>query len=194
MNSNRQDVILEIQVFFRHIAGLLPGFTTPVFPIHTQSPGDMAGWSSSDYRALIEQGRIQLARQRDDIEHVRGRAQVLFSTSLGSIGLSWLILGTVVTRVSSFIFWTASVIVLAIALLGAASVVVSKKTLGEIDTTLLSLQHGNVERALAAAYATSISAGENAVGTEITVFRDAVMILIAGFALLVFSGYLAILR
>ncbi|MGM0931162.1 MAG: hypothetical protein ACQEXN_15860 [Actinomycetota bacterium] len=173
----------EAIVYMDHVLGLLPGRNVHYFAVDQGKPGDMAGWDATDKILLIEQGRIQLERQRQDLENIRQRAQFLFTTTLGTIGLVSLGFPQLATHSGALILWFLGVTVLVMAMLGAAGVVVAKKLLREIHTSLLSMQASPLYDALAIAYAGSISQGENTVATQITVFRDAVFCLIVGLLL-----------
>lgn len=177
----------EATVYFDHVLGLLPGRNVRYFAADQVQPGDMGGWDAADKMLLIEQARIQLGRQRQDLEHIRQRAQFLFTTTLGTIGLVSLGFPVLATHLGALLLWAFGMTVLVLALLGAAGVVVAKKLLGEIHTTLLSKQISPLHNSLAAAYAGSISQGENTVATQITVFRDSVFCLILGLLLVAAS-------
>jgi hypothetical protein len=57
-----------------------------------------------------------------------------------------------------------------------------RSTFGMIDAALLSQQERPVLPAVARAYAESVAEGHNTVGTRLTVFRDAVLLVIIGAA------------
>lgn len=177
----------ETSVYFDHVVGLLPGKTVSSFSADQTTAGDMTEWLDSDKLLLIEQGRIQLARQRQDLENIRQRAQFLFTTALGTIGFATLGFEKLFTQLVPILIWFLGMLILTIALLGAAAVVVAKKELVEIHTSLLSMQGSPLHDSLAIAYATSMSQGENTVATQITVFRDAVFFLIFGIFVIVTS-------
>lgn len=177
----------ETNVYFNHVLGLLPGKSVSSFSADQTTAGDMTKWMESDKLLLIEQGRIQMARQRQDLENIRQRAQFLFTTALGTIGLATLGFEKIFTQTVPLLLWFLGILVLVIALLGTAAVVVAKKDLMEIHTSLLSMQVSPLHDSLAQAYATSMSNGENTVATQITVFRDAVFFLIIGISLIATS-------
>ncbi|NQD42288.1 hypothetical protein [Glutamicibacter halophytocola] len=177
----------EASVYFDHVVGLLPGKSVSSFSADQSTAGDMTEWTDSDKLLLIEQGRIQLARQRQDLENIRQRAQFLFTTALGTIGLATLGFEKLATQIGPLLLWSLGMLILMIALLGTAAVVVAKKELREIHTSILSMQRSPLHNSLAPAYATSMSQGENTVATQITVFRDAVFLLIVGLLLVATS-------
>lgn len=170
----------ETSVYFDHVVGLLPGKSVSSFSADQTTAGDMTEWTDNDKLLLIEQGRIQLARQRQDLENIRQRAQFLFTTALGTIGVATLGFEKLATQIGPLLLWSLGMLILMIALLGTAAVVVTKKELREIHTSILSMQQSPLHDSLAPAYATSMSQGENTVATQITVFRDAVFFLIVG--------------
>lgn len=181
----------ETSVYFDHVLGLVPGKSIRSFSADQTTAGDMADWTADDKLLLIEQGRIQLARQRQDLENIRQRAQFLFTTTLGAIGLATLGFEKLATQIGPLLLWSLGMLILTIALLGTAAVVVAKKELREIHTSILSMQRSPLHDSLAPAYATSMSQGENTVATQITVFRDAVFFLILGL-LLVASSWIVL--
>jgi len=92
----------------------------------------------------------------------------------------------------AFLAWVVSGAATFIGILGAAAVVVARKSVGEVDTSILSQVSPPIEEDLARAYANSISEGENTVATEITVFRDAVFFVVVGVTFLGAAWVLAI--
>lgn len=173
------NVHLEWGVYFWHVLGLVrPGREVPSFTIHQNATGDLKDWDAADYDLLIEQGRAQIARQRTDLEHTRGRAQFLFTTGLGVLTLSMATLPHVVTSLFAYALWVVGILATLVSVLGAAAVVVVRKDFRDVDTALVSQQYSPVSVAVARAYAASVSEGENTVATQVTNLRNAVAALL----------------
>jgi hypothetical protein len=77
-------------------------------------------------------------------------------------------------------------------LLGAVAVVVANKEVGIIDTARLSRQHNPILPELAAAYARVVRKGENTIATQITVYRDAVLLVLVGATLSGMAWFVAV--
>jgi len=185
----------ELAVYFSHVGALLwPGRATKSFVVHSWGSGTLLGWKPQQLTLLIEQGRLQLSRQRQDLENIRSRGQFLFTAAIGVLGLIGLVLPEIAGSVDllAFLAWVVSGAATFIGILGAAAVVVARKSVGEVDTSILSQVSPPIEEDLARAYANSISEGENTVATEITVFRDAVFFVVVGVTFLGAAWVLAI--
>ena len=176
----------EIRAYFYQVRGLWPGIEVPSLIVHQVRVGDLAGWQKEEIGLLVEQAREQLGRQRDDVEAVRQRAQFLFSTCLGALVLFGLALSQLAVSIGGFIVGVIAGLLVVGSLLGTAGVVVARKELGIVDSALLSQVDPPVLETLARALARSVSTGENTLATLITVYRDAVFLLILG--MVVFAG------
>lgn len=169
-----------MRAYLFQVRGLIPGIEVPSLIVHRLTPGDLDGWGPEDLLLLVENARHQLDRQRNDIEAVRQRAQFLFSTCLGALGL----FGLAAAQFAQSLGWFclalfAGSLVLA-AMLGAAGVVVARKELRIVDSAHLSSISPPVLKILAKGSAGSVATGENTLATLITVYRDAVFLLILG--------------
>ncbi len=184
----------EARVYLSHVLALIvPGHPVASLSVHPNTSGSLKDWRSEDYALLIEQGRLQVARQRQELENVRSRAQFLFTTSLGVFAIAVGLSSQIKESLPASAIWAIAVVVALASLLGAASVVVARKDYRDVDATLVSQQHSPVSHAVSKAYAESVSAGENTVATQITVFRDAVSLLIISFLLLSLAYVISIL-
>lgn len=144
----------ELEMYLRHLLGLWPGKAIPVFAVHNMEPEDVSAWQDAEHQLLVDEGRRQLDVQRDQLEQVRGRAQFLFTTCLGLVAVSFAGRSTVfeATSIWAPAIWSLSLLLTALGALGAASVVVARKSLGAIDTTLLTTVKRPVMPELAASY------------------------------------------
>lgn len=190
MTTSRSDRVelagREVRAFGYQVRGLWPGVEVPSLIVHPMDVGRLDDWDDRDLELLVEQAGGQLNRQRGDIEAVRQRAQFLFSTCLGSLGLFGLAASQVSTSIVAFIVGALACLLVVTSLLGAAGVVVARKELGIVDASLLSQVEPPILRTLAESLAGAVGTGENTLATLITVYRDAVFLLIIG--VILFAG------
>jgi hypothetical protein len=171
---------LEFRAYLLQVRGLWPGVLVPSLIVHQIDVGSLDGWTEDDCTLLIEQAREQLNRQRIDMEAIRQRAQFLFTTCLGTLGLAGLAVAQMSVSLIWFLLGAVGTVLIVGSLLGAAGVVVARKDLGIVDSVLLSKVGSPIRWVLAKALAESVQIGENTVATLITVYRDAVLLLLAG--------------
>jgi hypothetical protein len=185
----------EAKVFLQHILGLWPGKRVPVFRVHEAEPGDVTNWATEDLGLLIDEGRRQLDRQGRDLEQIRGRAQYVLTATLGLVVLLFAGARTMAEADSvwPFLVWSLAIGSTVLGLLGTAAVVVASKDMGVIDATRLSQQQQGIRSTLAAAYARVVRVGENTLATHLTVFRDAVLLVLLGAALYGAAWLIAVL-
>ena len=176
----------EARAYAYQVRGLWPGIKVPSVIAHQIEPGDLTGWSTDDLAILTQHAREQLQRQRADIEAIRQRAQFLFSTCLAALGLLGLAMPQTAATILGFGLSCLAASLILVSLLGGASVIVARKDLRMVDAAHLSTFDPPVGPLLARGLAMSIGDGENTVATLITVYRDAVLLLIIGMA--VFAG------
>lgn len=171
------------RIYFGHLlAVFLVGHSPPSVSAHRNPPGDIAEWGDECLELLVEEGRRQVDRQREHLERVRSRAQVLFALAFPVLGV--LVAATSPPQwrwpqLSDLVVWLG-VFSTALALLGAVSVMTATARLGTIDAALLSAYEQPVLGQLAADYAQIVSTGENTVSTRLTVFREATLWLMVG--------------
>lgn len=175
----------EVVVYLAHVAALfLPGVRVRQFQVHPGGVGSLEGWGDDDFRLLVEEGRRQLDRQRTDLDRIQTRSQLLFTTA--GVLLALLVSESGVVQhhgFAVFIFWYMGLVLIVLGLLGAAALMTARGTFGMVDAALLSREAPPVLRSVARAHAEQVAAGENTVGTRLTVFRDAVMLVVVGAAL-----------
>jgi hypothetical protein len=172
----------EWRIYLEQLPGLWAGRAVPAYSVHNIEPGDLKGWSNEELTILVDEGRQQLGRQSRDLEQVRNRATFLLTTGLGLLALVLAAVSdiTVINNPAPFVVWSLGGLAVLLGVLGAAAVVVANKELGMIDTALLSRQESPIYSGLATAYARAVRAGENTVATQITVYRDAVLLVLVG--------------
>jgi hypothetical protein len=179
----RHDGVAEAQAYLLHLVALFwPGRAVPVFKVDMSTTGDLAGWTKEDRTLLIDEGRRQIDRQRDDLERIRSRSAFLLTTSLGLVAAAV----AVITRVSrdpslaAFVVLAVGLLAVVVGLLGAASLLTAQSEISSIHASLLSRQTSPIDAPTALAYASMVRTGENTVATRLTLFRDATSLLVIG--------------
>ncbi len=174
-------------IYFAHVVGLVaPGEEIPVFRAHQITPAPLDGWTDDDLERMVDEGHRQLDCQFSDLERIRGRAQWLLTT--GAAITAALGSALVATDPSGLILllWIPSLILLGCGVAGAAAVMTVRADFNTIDTAVLSNKKAPILTVLATSYSRMLATGENTVATRLTVFRQAVLFVIAG-------GYLGLL-
>jgi hypothetical protein len=172
----------EATVYLAHVLGvLMPGRKVPAFVVHTVEPVSTTNWEVVDHQLLVEEGRRQLDRQIGDLAEIRGRAQFVVTSGLALVALIFAGVRIIANArgPAAFILWCAAIVLALLGILGASAVIVARKEIGAIDAALMTYQTPPVLPGLAAAYARTIRAGEDTIATQITVYRDAVLMVLA---------------
>lgn len=173
----------ELRMYLAHLRGIWPGARVPVYEVHPGAPGDIATWETDDCQVLVDEGRRQLDAQRDQTEQIRGRSQFLFTTSLGLAAISFAGRSTVFAAKNDapLGIWSLGLLFTTLGLLGATSVIVARKEFGSIDTAVMTTAYQPpVLPKLAAGYSRQVSKGANTMTTLLTVYRDAVLLIVLG--------------
>lgn len=194
-DSRLREAAKEWGVYFRHLPGLWPGSRVPVFEAHTIEQGDLDGWSDEELTYALEEGRRQLDQLFQDLETVRTRAQFLFTTAVGFLVVIFAGRHTMVDAKSVFpwLVWSLGIVTAVLSLLGSAAVVVARKDLRAIDVVLLTTWTKRpILRELVAMYGRSVRASSNTMTTQITMFRDAVWLLLVAALLYGLAWVLAV--
>lgn len=181
MASGLRDFRRGQSVYLAHVISLfLPGHGVPVFKSDQLGPQNVQSWDKDELKLLIEEGRRQIDRQQSDLEHIRGRAQWLFtvgaavSAALGTGMIAAYPHGAIA------VLWLVALLLLVYGIGGAAAILTVKADFRTVHTAVLSGLEQPVEPRLAAAYAGMMSTGENTVATRLTIFRHAVVFCLAG--------------
>lgn len=150
----------------------------------------MTDWSNEERRLLIDEGRRQLDRQRDDLERIRTRAQVLFAASLALGGVVASLYDAIrdASCTVVWVLWAVALLLAAWSAAGAAATAVVRADMEVIHVAVLSRREPPIESELAADYAAAVRAGENAVAVRLTNLRWAVSYLLAA-ALLTLASW-----
>lgn len=174
----------EARMYFAHLKGVWPGCKVPSFRQYPDSGSTPKAWTDDDYRLLIEEGRRQLDAQREQFEQVRSRGQFLLTTSIG--------LGAVALAGRSRMFsagfvphalWAMGFVFAVLGFLGSASVIVARKDIGSIDAAKMVDYKSPVLSEVGKGYSRQVKTGANTAATLVTVYRDAVfLVLLAAIA------------
>lgn len=174
---------LEIGMYLRHVRGLLiPGITVSILRTDAIEPGSLADWDDDALGIVVDEGRRQLDRQSERFDRVRSGAQLLFTTALALL----VVLGASAQRVLDHdglvlqSAWVLGLVAVASGMLGAAAILTVKTEFGGIHTALLSHSGPEPLRELAVAYTQQVSTGENTLNARVTVYRDAVWLVLVG--------------
>jgi hypothetical protein len=174
---------LEIAMYLRHVRGLLiPGITVSIVETDTLEPESLDGWGDDALRIVVDEGRRQIDRQSERFDRVRSGAQFLFTTALALL----VVLGASAHRVLDQegvvlrVAWMIGLVAVAGGTLGAAAILTVKAEFGSIHTALLSRSGPDPLRDLAVAYTQQVRAGENTLNARVTVYRDAVWLVLVG--------------
>jgi hypothetical protein len=174
---------LEIAMYLRHVRGLLiPGIEVAVVQTDTLEPESLDDWNDDALQVIIDEGRRQIDRQSERFDRVRSGAQFLFTTALALL----VVLGAAAHRILHQegvvlrVAWVLGLAAVAGGALGAAAILTVKAEFGSIHTALLSRSGPDPIRDLAVAYTQQVRAGENTVNARLTVYRDAVWLVLIG--------------
>lgn len=175
-------------IYFLHLLALItPGHEIKRHAAHTTEPAALEGWSRWDRQMMIEEGRRQADRQLSDLQAVQARAQWLFTVGLAAtVAVGGVLRADKPHDWPRIVLFIASLLMLAIGLAGAAAITVVRADFNSIDTAVLSHKPLPTEMYLAAAYSRMLRVGEETISTRITIFRQAVVWIIAG-------GYLGLI-
>jgi hypothetical protein len=173
----------EWAAYLRNILGLWPGHQVPVFIVHNVPIGDLTNWSDAELTLVLDEGRRQLDRLFDEVEKVRVRSQFLFTST---VALLVVVLAGRHTMLATkndvpLALWALAIAVVGLGMLGTASIIASRKDLRAIDAAkFTTTEERPLLRELVAAHARSVKESTNTVYTQITMFRDAVLVVMIG--------------
>jgi hypothetical protein len=182
-SDEEQETARKQKVFFLTVLGLIqPNREVPVVAAHPVPVGDISSWDKDERKLLVEEGRRQLDRQASEFERIQNRAQQLFTVGLALSAAIAALLPAVHKAHCTWatIVWIASIVMVFVGVLGAAAVVSVRADFEMIDMAVLSNYQPPVEPKLTADYAAMLRKGENTNASRLTVFRLAIVWIIAG--------------
>lgn len=178
----------ELGLYFRHVWSVVALSSDLDVPTTygDLAPADLGDWDADELDLMIDEGRRQLDSLATQFEQTRSRGQFLFTLGValvvpaGAVGA---------TRFDDsfplFMVWFLGFLSLAVAVLGAAAVVVAPGQLKGIDAVLLSHppESGDVRLELASAYPRAVTTSADTVRVRHSLLRDSVWFLVIGLAL-----------
>lgn len=169
-------------IYASHVVALITGSGAKAYDADKNPTGDLGAWQDPDLDTLIEEGRRQLDRQHDDLERVRGRAQVLFTVGVALVGVVGGLRSTISSAHQMWLndLWFASLAVLGWSVLGAAATAVVRADLSTIHAAVLSRYTPPVKTKLAGDYASIMMKNENQLATRLINMRISVTVLLIG--------------
>jgi hypothetical protein len=173
----------EWTAYLCNILGLWPGRQVPVFVVHNVPIGDLSNWTDAELTLVLEEGRRQLDRLFDEVEKVRVRSQFLFTSTVALLVVVLAGRHTMSAAKNdiSLALWALAIAVVGLGMLGTASIIASRKDLRAIDTAMFTTtEERPLLRELVTAHARSVKDSTNTVYTQITMFRDAVLVVMIG--------------
>jgi hypothetical protein len=178
----------EARGYLSYVAALLyPGRSVPVFEQPPKLVINMQRLSPSDKALLIEEGRTLLANQADAMGRNQTRAATLLTIAVAELVFLAKAGGDVIAhRGWPYLPWTVGLVVAALSLAGAVSVLTSSAVYGGISADALVRDESPVVDALATQYLDALGPGEATNAARLTVLRDAVWLaVLAGVMLIV---------
>lgn len=176
---------LEALMYWRHLWGLaLPGIWVKTVNVHPNEPKSLDKWDEPSLQLVIDEGRRQLDRQGQRFDRIRTTAQLLFTTSLALLVVLAASAHRILDKEAGTLvaLWIAGLLLVALGMLGAASVLTVNAEFGTIDTAKFTEFENDSLRVLATAYAEQVGIGESTVAARLTVYRDAVWLVLLGAA------------
>lgn len=185
----------EVRYFLEQIPGLWAGRPVPRYPLDDEAVGSLDGASPEDLKLILDTAVRQLESAAQQLEQIRQRGQFLFTTLLALVGFAVIALRAVVNDISvvGFLSWAVAIASLMLALLGATSVIVNQKVMGELNAVWLSRQPKPWLHSLAKDALASVSESRRTVANQVTYFRDSALLTILGAFLLALSWLVATL-
>jgi hypothetical protein len=174
-------IIRGQSIYLAHVVGLIaPGVQVPVHKAHKIHPESLEDWDDGDLDLMIVEGRRQVDRQMTDFDRIGGRAQWLFT-----IGAALMVSGAGrfaghTYRGFDLALWIVGLGLLTLGVGGAAALMATRADFKQIDTAKFSTYETPRKRNLAGSYSRMLSTGENTIATRITVYRQAIVYVIAG--------------
>lgn len=186
--------VSEWRRYLYQLPGLWAGRAVPVYDIGLPEPGSIEGRSDAELEILIDVAKRQLDSQQAQLEEIRQRSQFLFATLLALFGLASASLRSIIgdENVVAFAIWAVSICALFLAILGTTAIIVNKKTMGVIDASWISQQEPPWLPAIAKDAMGGVKASWTTVANQLTYFRDAALLTLAGAAALFLSWGLSI--
>jgi hypothetical protein len=168
-------------IYLAHVVGLIaPGVQVPVHKAHRIQLESLEDWDDGDLSLMIDEGRRQVDRQMTDFDRIGGRSQWLFT-----VGAALVVSGAGRFAGHGYhgfhlALWIVGLALLTLGVGGAAALMATRADFKQIDTAKFSTYKTPRKRNLAGSYSRMLSTGEDTIATRITVYRQAIVYVIAG--------------
>jgi hypothetical protein len=163
-------------------------------PVHENrnEVDDVSEFDDESLKLVVDEGRLQAARQGERFRHATDRGQLLLTVDLALLGFLAALLHHLVQlhgdrKCIALGVWAVSALLTVIGTAAAAAVVVVKATFGGVDTTNMTTWSPPILRKLALDYAEAVIIGELTADLRVTVFRRATRITVWGAVLAAFA-------
>ncbi len=178
---------------WKHETGATRAFLWALFmggdlsPVHKNpnKVGNVSKFDPASLELVIDEGRLQAARQGERFRHATDRGQLLLTVDLALLGFLAALLHHLLQlhgdwKDTSLGIWAISALLTVIGTAAAAAVVVVKATFGGVDTTQMTTWTPPIQQQLALEYAEAVRVGELTADLRVTVFRRATRITVWG--------------
>lgn len=159
-----------------------PGANVPLFEKPPERDPDITGFTDEQLQVVLDEGRRQLDRQRQDLERVQTR-----SATAATIGLAEIALlsngGATVIRAGGFwlIPWLIGVACVFLGVAGAVSLLTTRPTVAAPHVNDIATYVGRKPLYIAAySYVRDVDTGDVTLSARVTILRDAALLLVLG--------------
>lgn len=173
----------EVRAYFLYCLALFwPGVQVPMFEKPPDRDPDIAGFTVEQLQVLLDEGRRQLDRQRQDLERVQTR-----SATAAAIGLAEIALlsngGATVIRADGFWYipWLLGVICVSLGVAGAVSLLTTRPTVAAPHVNEIATYPGRDPLYCATySYIRDVDVGDFTLSARVTILRDVALLLVLG--------------
>lgn len=171
--------------YFKQFPGLLAGRRVPTYAAGGVPADSIVRRSPEDLRLILDVATTELSGFESQLEQIRQRAQFLFTTLLVIAGFAAVVLRAAIadcgtTAVVAWIVWSLATALLLCALMGAAGIIVNRKTMGVLSASWLTRQSDDLLLSLTADALGSVEHSKETVFNQLTYYRHAVLLTLLG--------------
>ena len=173
----------EARAYLRYCFALLrPGMVVPVFEAPSETSPQIDTFDDAQLQVVLDEGRRQVDRQRQDLERVQNRAATALTIGLAEIALLSNGGNTVLRAGWPYIMaWLLAVFCVFLGVAGASSLLTARPAVSSPTVTdLASYKGDSVLYAAAYSYEQSVGMGEVTLSARVTVLRDLALLLVLG--------------
>lgn len=173
----------EIRAYLWYCLALFwPGAKVPVFEDPPERDPDIADFTEEQLQVVLDEGRRQLDRQRQDLERIQARSATAATIALAEIALLSNG-GATVIRAGGFWFvpWLIGVICVFLGVAGAVSLLTTRPTVAAPHVNDIATYVGrNPLYCAAYSYVRDVDVGDVTLSARVTILRDAALLLVLG--------------